>query len=52
MVVKINENYLLLKSNYIFSEINKRVDNYEKNHPDAKVIRMGIVMLPDHYPGR
>lgn len=42
MVVKINENYLLLKSNYIFSEIDQRVDDYEKNNPDAHIIRMGI----------
>lgn len=42
MTVKINENYLLLKSNYIFAEINQRVEEYSKENPDANVIRMGI----------
>ncbi|OEC88025.1 MULTISPECIES: LL-diaminopimelate aminotransferase [Methanobacterium] len=42
MTVKINENYLLLKSSYIFAEIAHRVDKYQKEHPDADVIRMGI----------
>lgn len=42
MTVQINENYLLLKNNYIFSEITQRVEKYQKEHPDAAVIRMGI----------
>lgn len=42
MTVKINENYLLLKSNYIFAEINQRVEEYSKENPEADVIRMGI----------
>ncbi len=42
MAVKINENYLLLESNYIFSEINQRVDKYQIENPDADIIRMGI----------
>lgn len=42
MSVKINENYLLLESNYIFAEITRRVDDYGKEHPEADVIRMGI----------
>ena len=42
MAVKINENYLLLKSSYIFAEIAHRVDKYQTEHPDADVIRMGI----------
>ena len=42
MSVKINENYLLLKSNYIFAEINRRVDKFQKENPDANVIKMGI----------
>lgn len=41
-MVQINENYLLLKSNYIFAEIDDRVEKYEKENPDAKIIRMGI----------
>ena len=42
MAVKINENYLLLKSNYIFAEINRRVEEFQKKNPDAHVIKMGI----------
>jgi LL-diaminopimelate aminotransferase len=42
MSVKINENYLLLKSNYIFAEINRRVDKFQEENPDAQVIKMGI----------
>jgi LL-diaminopimelate aminotransferase len=42
MAVIINENYLLLENNYIFSEINQRVEKYQKENPDTKIIRMGI----------
>lgn len=42
MAVKINENYLLLKSNYIFAEIDDRVEKYQNEHPDENIIRMGI----------
>ncbi len=42
MAVQINENYLLLKSSYIFAEIARRVEKYERENPDADVIRMGI----------
>jgi LL-diaminopimelate aminotransferase len=42
MAVRINENYLLLKSSYIFAEIARRVEKYQNEHPDADVIRMGI----------
>lgn len=42
MAVKINENYQLLKSNYIFAEIAHRVDKFQKENPDAQIIKMGI----------
>jgi LL-diaminopimelate aminotransferase len=42
MAVKINENYLLLKSNYIFAEIAQRIENYQTKHPQANIIKMGI----------
>lgn len=41
-MIRINENYLKLKSSYLFSEISKRVSSYQQANPDAKVIRMGI----------
>ena len=47
-MLKINENYLKLKESYLFSEIAKRVREYGAEHPDQKIIRMGIgdVTLP------
>lgn len=42
MAVKINENYLLLKSSYIFAEIARRVEKYQNENPDTDIIRMGI----------
>jgi LL-diaminopimelate aminotransferase len=42
MTVKINEYYLLLKGNYIFAEIAERVENYQTEHPQANIIKMGI----------
>lgn len=38
----INENYLLLESSYLFSEIDNRVEKYQNENPDADIIRMGI----------
>ena len=42
MVVKINENYLKLKSSYLFVEVARREAEFIKNNPDANVIKMGI----------
>lgn len=43
-----NANYLQLKGSYLFSEIAKRVAEYSKEHPNNKIIRLGIgdVTLP------
>jgi LL-diaminopimelate aminotransferase apoenzyme (EC 2.6.1.83) len=41
-MVTVNENYLLLKSSYIFSEINRRVEEFQRKNPGADIIRMGI----------
>ena len=48
MKIKLNENYKNLKKSYLFSEIGKRVKEYGAEHPDAKIIRLGIgdVTLP------
>ncbi|MDI6723281.1 MAG: LL-diaminopimelate aminotransferase [Methanobacterium sp.] len=51
MAVQINENFLLLKSNYIFAEIDNRVEKYEKENPDANIIRMGIGDVTKPLPG-
>src|SRR5438309_454061 len=41
-MARINDNYLRLKSGYLFSEIARRVKEYQGAHPDAKLIRLGI----------
>jgi LL-diaminopimelate aminotransferase len=38
----VNQNYLKLKSSYLFSEIARRVREFQAAHPDAAVIRLGI----------
>ena len=38
----INENFLKLSSNYLFSEIAKRVKAFKENCPDRNVISLGI----------
>lgn len=38
----INEHFLKLQSNYLFSDIAKRVNSFKVTHPKAKIIRMGI----------
>ena len=42
MVVKINENYLKLKSSYLFVEVARREREFSQANPDADVIKMGI----------
>ncbi|MGI6169140.1 MAG: LL-diaminopimelate aminotransferase [Christensenellales bacterium] len=41
-MLKINENYLQLQGSYLFSEIARRVGVFQKEHPEADIIRMGI----------
>src|SRR5918911_5308848 len=41
-MARINDNYLRLKSGYLFSEIARRVKEFQAVHPDAKLIRLGI----------
>jgi LL-diaminopimelate aminotransferase len=47
-MIRINENYLKLQSSYLFVEIANRVSKYQKENPDAEIIRLGIgdVTLP------
>ncbi len=44
----VNEAFLNLKSSYLFSDIAKRVNQFVKDNPDVKLIRLGIgdVTLP------
>jgi LL-diaminopimelate aminotransferase len=41
-MANINEHYLKLKSSYLFTEIAKRVREFQAAHADAKIIRLGI----------
>jgi LL-diaminopimelate aminotransferase len=41
-MAKINEHYLKLKSSYLFSEIARRIREFEAAHADARIIRLGI----------
>lgn len=47
-MIKINDNFTKLNESYLFSEVAKRIRNYEDTHPEADIIRMGIgdVTLP------
>ena len=41
-MARINENYLKLPGNYLFTEIARRVAAYKESHPRADIIRLGI----------
>ena len=41
-MIRANENYSKLQASYLFSDIAKRVNEYQKNYPDEKLIRLGI----------
>lgn len=47
-MIKINNDYLKLRGSYLFSEIARRVREYEATNPSRKIIRLGIgdVTLP------
>lgn len=40
--MKINNNYLKLENNYLFSTITQKVDDYKRMHPDKEIINLGI----------
>lgn len=41
-MILVNENYSLLQSSYLFSEIARRVKAYEAENPPRRIIRLGI----------
>ena len=47
-MIRVNENYLKLKRGYLFPEIGRRTAAYARQHPEARIIRLGIgdVTLP------
>jgi LL-diaminopimelate aminotransferase len=49
-MIRVNENYAKLQASYLFSEIAKRVKTYQGEHPDKKVIRLGIGDVTEPLP--
>ena len=41
-MIKVNDNFLNLSTNYLFTEIAHRVAAFKAEHPEADVIRLGI----------
>lgn len=41
-MIRANENYQKLQASYLFSDIAQRVALFQKNNPDARIIRLGI----------
>lgn len=41
-MIKANSNYGKLQGSYLFSEIAKRVSNFQEANPDKKIIKLGI----------
>lgn len=40
--LRVNDNFLLLPESYLFSEVARRVNEFQDANPDVKIIRMGI----------
>jgi len=49
-MARINDNYLKLKAGYLFPEIGRRVRAFQKEHPEAKIIRLGIGDVTEPLP--
>ncbi len=41
-MIKVNENFLKIKNNYLFSDIAKRVNAFTSDNQDKKIIKLGI----------
>jgi len=41
-MIRINENYLKLQASYLFSNIAQRVSDFQENHPEREIIKLGI----------
>ena len=40
--IRVNDSFLLLPESYLFSEVARRVKDFQDANPDVKIIRMGI----------
>ncbi|MCK5311824.1 MAG: LL-diaminopimelate aminotransferase [Desulfobacteraceae bacterium] len=41
-MIKVNESYSKLKASYLFADIAKRVEVFQEENPDKKIIKLGI----------
>lgn len=42
MDIRINDNFLLIPESYLFSEVARRVKEFQEANPEVKIIKMGI----------
>jgi LL-diaminopimelate aminotransferase len=49
-MARINDHYLKLPAGYLFPEIGRRVSRFATEHPEAKIIRMGIGDVTEPLP--
>jgi len=49
-MIRVNESYGKLQASYLFSEIAKRVKAYQAEHPEKRVIRLGIGDVTEPLP--
>jgi LL-diaminopimelate aminotransferase len=49
-MARINDHYLKLPAGYLFPEIGRRVARFAAEHPEAKIIRMGIGDVTEPLP--
>ena len=49
-MILVNENYAKLEASYLFSNIAKRVSDFQKQNPDKSIIRLGIGDVTEPLP--
>jgi|SRR5579862_276481 len=49
-MARVNEHFLKLQAGYLFPEIGRRVAKFAAEHPEAKIIRMGIGDVTEPLP--
>jgi len=49
-MITVNENFLKLKASYLFSDIAKKVKEFQNNYPDRELIRLGIGDVTEPLP--
>ncbi len=49
-MIQVNENYAKLQASYLFSEIAKRISNFQSENPDRDIIKLGIGDVTEPLP--